>query len=223
MNKLKIIITVIVVLIQPPLHAHGGYTVSDLIIMTMPIFWPFVFVVILTLYMLLKNRITKIPTILTVIFSIVGSVLVFEDIHRNDKDNDWKDKISQDPVFIYAPAGITDQRLIELVGLTKLEELRLSHSLITGTGLIHLKSITTLTNLDLSWTKITDQSLIHVKELKQLKELKILGTNITDSSYDLLSQMSNLERLEIIDTKLSDEKIKALKQQLPNCEIIYEY
>lgn len=83
---------------------------------------------------------------------------------------------------------ITDEGLAYLAGLTKLETLSVSQSLVTDAGLVHLKNLTNLGWLGLSGSLVTDQGLMHLEKLNNLKDVHLYGTQVTEKG------VANLQR-----------------------------
>lgn len=101
-----------------------------------------------------------------------------------------------------------------------------------------------LVTLDLSATKITDQALSQLASARNLRVIRLAETGVTDASIEILLKLPNLESINLYATKVTDagirklsamphlkrlylwqtgvtpEAIKALKQKLPNCEIL---
>ena len=54
---------------------------------------------------------------------------------------------------------VTDEELLHLKALTKLEYLNLDGTKVTDSGLVHLKGLTNLQTLNLDFTKVTDEGV----------------------------------------------------------------
>jgi len=87
---------------------------------------------------------------------------------------------------------ITDQSVGHLKGLSKLQNLNISHCQLTDRGVEHLKGLIQLQHLDLSgcvW--ITDKGVEHLKGLIQLQDVNLSGCRlITQKSFHLLANLS---------------------------------
>lgn len=101
-----------------------------------------------------------------------------------------------------------------------------------------------LVTADLSATKITDKSVAALEGAKNLRQVRLAETGITDSSIDTLLKLPALESINFYGTKVTDagvqklaampklkhlylwqtavtpDAIKALKEKLPQCEVI---
>jgi uncharacterized membrane protein len=101
-----------------------------------------------------------------------------------------------------------------------------------------------LVNVDLSATKITDATVAKLVEAKNLKSVRLVETPITDAALDSLAKIPTLESINLFNTKISNEgvmklaalpnlkrlylwqtgvtpeTVAALKEKLPNCEIV---
>jgi len=114
---------------------------------------------------------------------------------------------------------ITDAGLVHLKGLTNLKRLNLMFSPVTDAGLIHLKGLTKLERLALNSTKVTDAGLPHLKGLTGLRELDLAGTKVTDSGLEHLKGLTKLRELYLRQTKVTDAGVKKLQQALPKCKV----
>lgn len=101
-----------------------------------------------------------------------------------------------------------------------------------------------LATIDLSATKITDKSVAALEPAKNLRMVRLSETGITDSAIDSLLKLPELESVNFFGTKVTDagvrklaalpklkhlylwqtsvtpEAVKAIKEKLPECEIL---
>lgn len=120
---------------------------------------------------------------------------------------------------IFHPLPLTDDDLVGLEGMTKLEWLCLERARITDDGLKHLKGLTHLKGLRLEGTGITDAGLEHLGRLRQLKRLDLGNTKITDAGVVHLEGLKQLEELILSGTQVTDAGVARLQKALPNCMI----
>ena len=114
---------------------------------------------------------------------------------------------------------ITDAGMKALVGLGKLEELRIEGSAITGPGLKELAERTTLKIVDLSGAKLTNTSIELLLALPPLKELRLAGNPIGDQSSAQLAQLDGVEIFDLSATNISDVTLKNIKK-IPNLKTL---
>jgi hypothetical protein len=108
-------------------------------------------------------------------------------------------------------APLTDAALKAVVGLGKLEELRVEGSSVTGPGLEHLVERKGLQVLDLSGGKLSNEALGTLLGLPALKELRLAGNPITDDGAALLAQLDGVEVLDLGETGITDATLQILK------------
>jgi len=118
------------------------------------------------------------------------------------------------------PVPITDAGLDSLSSFTRLEELRLSDSLIGDVTLARMAGLTSLKRLRLAETPITDDGLAHLSGLTDLEELDLRdagrqGHRITSAGLGALCGLTKLRRLDLAGTAAEDS-VLALVSQMPN-------
>lgn len=107
---------------------------------------------------------------------------------------------------------VTDAGLAFLSGLTKLKHLTLRKSKVTDAGLIHLKALTNLEQLHLGETDCGDAGLKHLRGLPRLKMLGLRYTKIAEGEFVNLKEMTNLEELRIGGNTIGDVGLVQLKK-----------
>ncbi len=115
------------------------------------------------------------------------------------------------------PVG--DAGLKHLANLKSLESLYLPQTKVGDAGLANLKGVTGLVNLYLDETKVTDAGLEHLKGMTGLKVLYLRHTPITDAGLKHLAAMPNLCWVDLWGTKVTDAGVKQLQAALPRCTI----
>ena len=96
-------------------------------------------------------------------------------------------------LFNHSPnaSKISDDDLLPLLKLSRVESVSVAHTSITDEGLSHLGGLTNLKSLTLSYTAITDAGLVHIKGLAKLRDLT-LPKRITDAGItDLQNSLPN--------------------------------
>lgn len=102
----------------------------------------------------------------------------------------------------------------------QLVTLDLSATKVTDASVAKLSAATNLKQIRLAETGITDASIDTLLKLKSLESINLYGTKVTNAGVMKLAGMPNLKRLYLWQTEVTPETIAALKQKLPNCEII---
>jgi hypothetical protein len=105
---------------------------------------------------------------------------------------------------IFNPLPWTDDDLVGLEGMPKLQRLRLDGTRITDHGLKHLVGLSNLTHLSLRDTEISDAGVEHLGRLKQLKSLDLWNTRITDAGLVHLEGLKQLKQLTLSRILLTD-------------------
>lgn len=112
-------------------------------------------------------------------------------------------------------------------GFKKLEALTpqlvtvdLSATKVTDQSVAQLKSAKSLRLVRLAETEITDAAIDSLLELPALESLNLYGTKVTDAGVGKLASLPSLKRLYLWKTSVTPEAISALKEKLPNCEIV---
>jgi uncharacterized membrane protein len=96
----------------------------------------------------------------------------------------------------------------------------LSATKITDQAVAQLADAVSLRLVRLAETGITDASIDTLLKLPSLESINLYGTKVTDAGVSKLGGMSNLKRLYLWKTAVTPEAVKALREKLPNCEII---
>lgn len=116
---------------------------------------------------------------------------------------------------------LTDADCEKIAQMPKLVKLNLYQAPIGGEGLKNLLPLAQrLVSLNLDATKIDDTALGALEAFSNLTFLHLGRTAITDSAAESLAKLSKLEKLHVTRTQMTDEGIAALKEKLPDTEII---
>ncbi len=75
-------------------------------------------------------------------------------------------------------SDVSDNDLIHLKNLIKLERLDLTQNQVSDAGLVHLKGLINLKNLDLTDTQVSGVGLIHLSRLTKLERLALSGSQV---------------------------------------------
>jgi Leucine-rich repeat (LRR) protein len=107
---------------------------------------------------------------------------------------------------------ISDQGLLQLKGLTGIEELNLRFAeLITDEGMSAVKTWKQLKRIDLRATKITDTTLGYLGGLPNLESVDVGFAQVTDNGIELLTTLPKLKHLMMGGNKLTDTGLQALR------------
>jgi hypothetical protein len=113
----------------------------------------------------------------------------------------------------------SDELLVEVSKLTRLEDLQLKGSEVTDAGLAFLSGLTGLKRLLLRETKVTDAGLIHLTGLSELEQLTLGSTECSDAGLRHLRRLSRLKRLGLANTRVTEAAIANLKE-LTSLEVL---
>jgi hypothetical protein len=105
---------------------------------------------------------------------------------------------------------VTDDDLLNTLGLSRLKNLSLGRTKVTDQGLAALAQCKELRWLDVSGLPITDQGLAHAKSSTKLTQLFLDGTKITADSLPLITSFSDLEELDLSNLTLDEAALPSL-------------
>jgi hypothetical protein len=118
---------------------------------------------------------------------------------------------------------ITDEGLAHLARLTKLEELLLTRTGITGPGLRYLKKLRNLKVVTIDTATLGAEAFEHLVACSQLRELRLFQTRNNDAVLLQLAKMTSLQTLSIEGEQLTDDGVRKLMRELPNCKVQYRF
>ena len=95
-------------------------------------------------------------------------------------------------------AGVGDEGLAHLKGLTNLRWLSAGDRGVTNEGLAHLSSMTQMETLNLRGAQVSDAGLVYLKQMTKLKKLSLYGTRVTEKGFVHLEGLQNLESLQVL-------------------------
>lgn len=104
--------------------------------------------------------------------------------------------------------------------LPHLTTVDLSATKVTDKSVGALASAKHLRMVRLSETAVTDSAIETLLKIPTLESINFYGTKVTDAGVAKLSALPNLKRLYLWQTSVTPEAVKALKEKLPNCEIV---
>jgi len=104
--------------------------------------------------------------------------------------------------------------------ISQLVTVDLSATKVTDQAVAQLVAAKSLRQIRLAETGITDLAIDSLLQIPSLESINLYGTQVTDAGVSKLSAMPNLKRLYLWQTPVTPDAIKALKEKLPNCEII---
>jgi uncharacterized membrane protein len=117
--------------------------------------------------------------------------------------------------------NLDDALFKKLESLTpQLVTVDLSATKVTDQAVAQLAGAKNLRLIRLAETGITDAAIDTLLKLPSLESINLYGTKVTDTGVSKLSALPNLKRLYLWQTAVTPAAIKALKEQLPGCEII---
>lgn len=115
---------------------------------------------------------------------------------------------------------VTDAGLVHLEGLTHLRVLSLIGTEIGDAGLEHLKGLTRLNVLHIENTRVTDAGLIQIEKLTELRKLGLAGNAVSNAGLAHLKGRVSLRELNLYGTRVTDAGVQQLRETLPNLKII---
>jgi Leucine-rich repeat (LRR) protein len=107
--------------------------------------------------------------------------------------------------------GIQGKNIGELQKLTKLSQLDLTLTRVTGAWLRELSGLNELSALSLRQTGISDADLKMLHEFKNLSDLNLSRTSVTDAGMKEVGRLAKLTSLRLGETKVGDAGIKELR------------
>lgn len=106
--------------------------------------------------------------------------------------------------------AISDEGVLKLGSLAKMQKLNLRGNYIGGEALEAVKNMADLELLVISETFVDDAGLKFLEGLTKLKTLDLWQTDITDAGMDSLAKITSLTNLSIMNNKITDAGVKKL-------------
>ncbi len=114
---------------------------------------------------------------------------------------------------------MTDQSMVHLAKLKKVEELSLAHTGISNQGLKYLSNLP-LNGLNLTNTNIDSDGLKEIAKLKKLGYLNLSDTDVDDEGLGLLAGLADLSDLNLSATKVTDRGLPLLLTHQPMWKLV---
>ena len=108
-----------------------------------------------------------------------------------------------------AGRGVTDERLANLHGMSRLETLLLNQTLVSDRGLEHIRGLTR-SCLGIHGGRLTDAALVHLAGLTRLEYLYLTDGGITGAGLVHLRNLDQLLVLDLSKQPLADAGLKNL-------------
>jgi len=167
----------------------------------------------------------------TVILRLDAACSDLSPLTRLDPD-DLNGFIDEWPDFV----SLNDEFLLPLARFTRLEDLRLGRTEISGrvfdtwaslhelrvlvldetefddAGMARLEGSVWMQRLDLSFTRVTGAGLRALHHMTALRELSLYGTSVADADLELLERTPDLRNLNLGLTAITDEGARHLRQ-----------
>ncbi len=167
----------------------------------------------------------------TVILRLDASCSDLSPLERLDPD-DINGIIDEWPDFV----NLNDESLRPLTRFTRLEEIRLGRTEITGrvfdgfpslhelrvlvldetafddAGMLRLEGSVWMQRLDLSFTQITGDGLRALHHMTALRELSLYGTSVSDADLSLLQRTPDLRNLNLGLTGVTNEGARHIRE-----------
>jgi hypothetical protein len=117
---------------------------------------------------------------------------------------------------------ITDDSLILLSSLPKIESLVLQNNHFSDKGFSRLKGENTLKRLftGLGDFQVTDAGLVHLKDFRNLEALDLQSSKVTASGLEQLKSLTKLTQLWLGHTAVTQMEKQRLQQEMPNLKTV---
>jgi hypothetical protein len=115
---------------------------------------------------------------------------------------------------------VTDAGLVHLERLHHLRSLSLIGTGISDPGLRHVKRLAGLNHLRIDHTKVTDAGLAHLEPLGALRFLGLAGLRVTDAGLAHLKHLTRLRGLTLTDTRVTATGLRGLQKALPAAKML---
>jgi hypothetical protein len=147
----------------------------------------------------------------------LGTFTELRDLHIDDAeltDNDLiaLERLAKLERLFLEGNQVGDETVKRLSGCVHLKSVDLSDTLVTDEGLRYLASSEELEWLSLGGTKISDEGLKHVGRLRSLHFLELHNTSISDAGLKHLAPLANLEDLSLWSTRVSGAGLTHLER-----------
>ena len=106
--------------------------------------------------------------------------------------------------------SVSDNGLVHVRDLHKIEWLNLYRTEIGDAGLQTLSQLRSLQHLPVGETNVTDDGLAHLKDMRQLLYLGVRANHVTDDGVKHLSELVNLTGLHLGETLVTSAGLKHL-------------
>ena len=114
---------------------------------------------------------------------------------------------------------VTDAGLSSLSSLTRLRELRVNGSKITGTAFGDLKRLQALELFGAESTPFNDEGARALATLGNLRELSVANSAITDAALASFAKLPKLERLSVQGVAISIDALAQFRRAMPKCAV----
>jgi internalin A len=122
--------------------------------------------------------------------------------------------------FGLSGSGVTDQGMLAIANVGDLKTLDLTHNGVTDAGIAHLRGLNRLKRLRLQGARISDAGLTHLSSLGQLEFLDPRNTLISDAGLRQLKRMSQLKTLILAGPTITDDGIRELQNARPEMTVV---
>jgi len=115
---------------------------------------------------------------------------------------------------------LSDDFLKELAAMSKLEDVGLRGTLVTGDGMQHLVRHPRLKKLDVYSTAVDDAGVASLSQCKTLTFVGLSDTKITNRVFEHLAELPNLTKADLSANRdVSTEAVLAFEEVHPKCDI----
>lgn len=117
--------------------------------------------------------------------------------------------------------NLTDEGIIPLKKLKKLQQLRISGTAITDRGCAYIAELP-LVFLSMNDNAITDNGIAKMVDMKKLATLNINNTKITDKSLNYFAKMKSLTAVYLFGDRLTRDGLNSLRHKRPDMSVYFE-
>jgi len=149
--------------------------------------------------------------------------VVYVDLYEAGSDDELVQvgRLGRIQILNLGLSRVTDAGLIHLEGLTHLRVLSLISTEVGDAGLAHLARLTKLNDLRIDDTRVSDAGLARLAGMNELQSLGLGGTAVKDAGLVHIRCLDSLRTLNLFDTRVTDAGMRNLQELLPKVRIVH--
>jgi Leucine-rich repeat (LRR) protein len=130
-----------------------------------------------------------------------------------------QDKTQLEELNVCGCAGVGDDGMQHLNGMSNLRRLALGNTRVGDSGIARLSTLKELQFLDLAATKVTDAAAPDLAAFPKLDDLNLAQTSVTDHAMEQLKAAMSLRSLNVTGTQVTKEGIRQFRLARPDCAV----